>query len=152
MAGSIDPITTRSTAESFQYIGRRAPPLIDRGGKAQQVIPPFSDRLEGHIMLDNTDDGGGNFEPPWQMQMPVAQTIESRTKIQVQQFGNRHAEIRVAMSIDRQALQARDRLADGAFDGGTRLPGCQEQRLVVDDAPLVKHVRVRADGVPSTLR
>src|SRR5277367_4842720 len=78
MAGSIDPITTRSTAESFQYIGRRAPPLIDRGGKAQQVIPPFSDRLEGHIMLDNTNDGGGHFEPPWQMQMPVAQTVESR--------------------------------------------------------------------------
>src|SRR5271156_488890 len=65
MAGSIDPITTCSTAETFQYIGRRAPPLIDRGGKAQQVIPPFSDRLEGHIMLDNTDDGGGDFEPPY---------------------------------------------------------------------------------------
>ena len=54
-------------------------------------------RLEGHIMLDNTDDGGGHFEPPRQMQMPVAQTVELRTKIQVQQFGNRHPEIRVYM-------------------------------------------------------
>src|SRR5271155_3583816 len=125
MARSIDSITTRRTAESFQHVRRRAPSLIDRGGYARQVIPPFSDRLEGHIMLDNTNDGGGHFEPPWQMQMPVAQTVESRTKIQVQQFGNRHAEIRVAVSIDRQALQARDRLADGAFDGSTRLPGCQ---------------------------
>jgi hypothetical protein len=38
-------------------------------------------------MLDNTGDGGGHFEPPGQIQMPVAQTVEPRTKIQVQQFG-----------------------------------------------------------------
>ena len=59
MARSIDPITARGTAESFQYIGRGAPPLIDRGGYAQQVIPTFPDRFEGHIMLNNADDGGG---------------------------------------------------------------------------------------------
>jgi hypothetical protein len=57
MTRSIDPITTRGTTESFQYIDRRAPPLIDRGGEAQQVIPPISDRLEGNIMLDNAGDG-----------------------------------------------------------------------------------------------
>src|SRR5882724_8047088 len=83
MTRSIDPITTRGTTESFQYIGRRAPPLIDRGGEAQQVIPPISDRLEGNIMLDNAGDGRGRFEPPRQMQMPVAQTVESRAKVQV---------------------------------------------------------------------
>jgi hypothetical protein len=80
MARSIDSITTRRTAESFQHIRRRAPSLIDRGGYAQQVIPPFPDRLEGHIMLDNTDDGGGHFEPPRQMQMPVAQTVEPHAR------------------------------------------------------------------------
>jgi len=42
--------------------------------------------------------------------------------MQVQQFGNRHPEIRVAMGIDRQALQLSNGLTHGAFDGGTRLP------------------------------
>lgn len=95
------PITARSTAEAFQHVGRRAPSLIDRGGYQQQVIPPLPDRLEGHVMLNNTDDGGGHFESPRQMQMSIAQTIESRAKIQVQQFGNRHPKIRVAMRVDR---------------------------------------------------
>jgi hypothetical protein len=31
MVGSIDPIATRSTAESSPYISRRAPPLVDFG-------------------------------------------------------------------------------------------------------------------------
>jgi hypothetical protein len=56
------------------------------------------------------------------------------------------------MGIDRQAVQVSNGLTHGAFDGGTRLPGCQEQRLVVVDAPLVKHVGIRAHCVSSTLR
>lgn len=56
------------------------------------------------------------------------------------------------MGVDRQALQARDRLTHGAFDGSPGLPGRQEQRLVVDDTPLIENVGVGTDGMPPTLR
>ena len=102
-------------------------------------------------MLYDAANGGRHFEATRYVQMPVSQTVESRAKIQVQQLGDRHTKIRVTMSIDRQALQTGDRLTHRAFDGGTRLPGCQEQRLVVDDTPLIKNVGVRSDGVPPTL-
>ena len=72
MAGLIDTIAARSAAESLEHIRGRAPPLIDRGGQTQQVIPPLPNRLEGHVMLYDAADGGGYFEPTRYVQMPVA--------------------------------------------------------------------------------
>jgi hypothetical protein len=84
--------------------------------------------------------------------MPVAQTVESWAKIQVQELRDRHPKIRVAMGIDGQALQARDRLTHGAFDGSPSLPGRQEQRLIVDDTPLIENVGVGLGRYPELVR
>ena len=76
MAGLIDAITARSAAASLDHIRGRAPPLIDRGGHTQQVIPSLPNRFEGHVMLYDAADGSGYFEPARYVQMPVAQTVE----------------------------------------------------------------------------
>ncbi len=93
MAGLIDAIAARSAAESLEHIRGRAPPLIDRGGHTQQVIPPLPNRLEGHVMLYDATDGGRHFEPTRDVQMPVAQAVESWAKIQVQELRDRHPKI-----------------------------------------------------------
>jgi hypothetical protein len=57
---------------------------------------------------------------------PIRSPFKSRSfKNSLESERNVSQEKLALMSIDRQALQARDRLAHGAFDGGTRLPGCQ---------------------------
>jgi hypothetical protein len=54
--------------------------------------------------------------------------------------------------IDREPLQTRERLAHGALDRGAGLAGRKQQRLVVDDVPLVKYVRVGSDRMAPPLR
>jgi hypothetical protein len=70
-------------------------------------------------------------------------------KIEAQQLRHRHGEVREAMRVHRQFLQLDVTLPHGAFDGSASLAGVQHNRLVVDDAPLVQHVRICPDGVGS---
>jgi hypothetical protein len=44
-------------------------------------------------MLYHAANGGRHFEPTRYVQMPVPQTVESWTEIQVQQLGDGHAKI-----------------------------------------------------------
>jgi len=90
---------------------------IDResSGETQQVISAVLDRFEWHIVLNDISDRGWHHKAPRQVQMPITQTVESRAQIKAQELGDRHAEIRVAMRVYIQVLQARDRLTDGSF-------------------------------------
>lgn len=107
MAGAMNPIAARGAPESLQYVGRGAPPLFISGGEMQQIIPAVLDRPEWHIVLNNIGDRGWHHKAPRQVQMPIAQTVESRAQIEAQELGDRHAEI-YAMRVYSQALQARD--------------------------------------------
>ena len=61
--------------------------------------------------------------------------------------------MREAMRIDGDAFDSLDlALAQGALDGGTGLPAVQDDRLIVEDAPLVEHMGVGPDRVGSPPR
>ena len=56
--------------------------------------------------------------------------------------------MREAVRVDRDALDPLDlALAQGALDGGAGLSAVQDDRLIVEDAPLVEHVGVGPDGI-----
>jgi len=56
--------------------------------------------------------------------------------------------MREPMRVDRNALEPLDLpLAQGAFDSGARLPAVQDNRLIIEDAPLVEHMGVGPDRI-----
>src|SRR4051794_23817977 len=51
--------------------------------------------------------------------------------------------MREPMRVDRDALELRNlALAQGAFDGSARLPPVEDDRLIIENAPLVEHMGV----------
>jgi hypothetical protein len=53
-----------------------------------------------------------------------------------------------AVGVDRNALELVDLpLAQGAFDGGARLPAVEDDRLIIEDAPLVEYMSIGADRI-----
>lgn len=61
--------------------------------------------------------------------------------------------MREAVRVDRDALELVDlALAQGAFDRRARLASVQDDRLIVQDAPLIEHVSVGAGRIGSPPR
>ena len=54
--------------------------------------------------------------------------------------------MREPVSVDSEALESAEALPQGAFDGGTGLSFVENDRLIVDDAPLIQHVGIGANG------
>src|ERR1700730_3321527 len=139
-------------AEPLKDIGRGTPALLDGGDETKQVVPALANRLEGDIVLQDIGDGCRHFEASRQVQMPIAQAVEAWAQIEPEELRDGHAEVGIAVRIDREPLETRERLAHGALDRGAGLAGREQQRLVVDDAPLVKYVRVGSDRMAPALR
>ena len=61
--------------------------------------------------------------------------------------------MREAMRVDRDALELVDLpLAQSALDRRPRLSPVQDDRLIIEDAPLVEHVSIGADRIGSPPR
>ena len=66
-----------------------------------------------------------------------------RAQIEPNQLGERHREMREAMGVDRHTLELADvLLPQGAFNGGAGLAPVQDDRLIVENAPLIEHVGI----------
>jgi hypothetical protein len=55
--------------------------------------------------------------------------------------------MREAVRVHGDALEIDQVLAQRALDGGAGLPMIENDRLVVDDPPLVEHVGIRPGGI-----
>jgi hypothetical protein len=66
-----------------------------------------------------------------------------RTQVEPDHLGKRHPEMREAVRVDGDALNPSDlALAQGALDCGTSLPAVEDDRLIVEDTPLVEDMSV----------
>jgi hypothetical protein len=84
-----------------------------------------------------------DFEPLWQIEPALLQSGDSRTQIETDYLGERHRKMCEAAGVDRDTLELADlALAQSAFDGGTGLAAVQDDRLIIDDAPLVEDMGI----------
>jgi hypothetical protein len=66
-----------------------------------------------------------------------------RAQVEPDQLGQRHRKVREAVGVDCRTLEPVDLLLpQGAFDSGASLAAVQDNRLIVENAPLIEHMGV----------
>ncbi len=127
--------------------------MFDGGDEPQQSVPPEAGFAPRHRRGDDRAQDLGHIEPFRQIEPAFLQTGKPRAQVEARHLGQRHPEMREAVGVDGDAFAPLDLLlAQGAIDGRTHLPAVQHDRLIIEDAPLVEHVRVGADRVGSPPR
>ena len=82
------------------------------------------------------------------MQASELEVFQTRAQIETEQVAQAHGKVGVAMRVDSELLELhRGGLPHHPLERRPGLPLAEHQRLVIDDAPLVQHMRVHAHGM-----
>ncbi len=121
-------------------------PSMHGSDQTHGLVPVRADPLEVDAGTADLAHAVGDRAAHWQEQMPVLQRLQPRAQIEAEELGQGHREVRVAVGIDGELCDLEGLVADDALDGGTGLALLVEyERLGVEDAPAIAHVRVDAD-------
>src|SRR5438132_10197451 len=92
----------------------------------------------------------------WQIELALRQVAQTRTEIEAKQFRYCHPQFRVPVRVngkfDQSSVVAGVVVTDNAFNRHAGLALVQHDRMVIDDAVLLQHVRVDTHGLGATSR
>ena len=148
VAGLVDGIAGGGRTEPVERLGRRMPAVLDRGAEPKQFLPTPADCAAGNGFGHDWPQDMRDFQPSRQVEPSCLEFRQTRAQVEPDELGERHREMREAVGVDRDALDPLDLLLpQGALDGGAGLAAVQDDRLIVENAPLIEHVGVGADGI-----
>jgi hypothetical protein len=126
------------------------PPALQGGSGSQELVPALFDRPPRHLARHDRFEVVRHVKVARDIELALRQALEPGAQIEVQQFGEGHANVRVAVGVDGQQSQTAAIAAQfgvvalHALDRRPGLPFVQDDRHVVRDAVPVENMRVHA--------